>query len=32
MKATGDRAAQLKLKTTGDGIARVFEITVEKRG
>jgi hypothetical protein len=31
MKATGDRAAQ-GLKTTVEGIARMFEITVEERG
>ena len=32
IKATGDRAAQLELKTTVEGIARVFEISVEERG
>jgi hypothetical protein len=32
MKATGDRAAQLGLKTTEEGMARVFEIMAEERG
>ena len=32
IKATGDLAAQFELKTTAEGIARVFEISVEERG
>jgi len=32
IKAMGDRAAQFELTTTLEGIARVFEITVEARG
>jgi hypothetical protein len=32
MKARGDRAAQFELTTTVEGIARVFEISVEERG
>jgi hypothetical protein len=31
-KGDGDRAVQLGLKTTAEGIARVFEISVEERG
>jgi hypothetical protein len=32
IKATGDIAAHFELKTTVEGIARVFEISVEERG
>ena len=32
IKAMGDRAAHFELTTTEEGIARVFEITVEARG
>lgn len=32
IKATGDLAAQFELKTTAEGITRVFEISVEERG
>jgi len=32
IKATGDREAQIELKTTVEGIARMFEIRVEERG
>ena len=32
IKATGGLAAQFELKTTAEGIARVFEISVEERG
>ena len=30
--ATGDRAAQVELRTTAEGTARVFEISIEERG
>lgn len=32
IRATGNRAAQFELATMVDGMARVFEITVEERG
>lgn len=32
VKAMGNRAAQFELTTTVEGMARVFEISVEERG
>lgn len=31
VKATGNRAVQFELKTTVEGMARVFEISVKER-